>query len=501
MKLDKKYDIIIVGSGAGGGVVADMLSQKGLKCLIIESGSYRKAEHFNQQEKDMSAIYYNRGAVFSKNMHVALAAANAVGGSTSVYTGVSFRPPQDVLDKWKTNFGLDFLSPEFSNSTLDFLDSDLNIHELPDNEINENNQFFKVGAEKLGIEVKRLKLNIKNCEGQGFCNLGCTKDAKQGTLVVQIPRALANGAEIIHSAYVDKVTENKVYFKVSKAEVGETKNIIEPGNYEAEAKVIVLAAGVLNTPAILLRSKSNLKLNNPNIGRYITIHPAFNLHAIHEKKISNYTGFPKAYYIDQFSDSEGYYLETSFYYPGISAKNIPGWGAEHEEIMSNYDKMMSILILSHDNAEKNNHISINKKGNPILNYDVSAKTKANLVKAIQKAAEVFISAGCTAFILPATKQKITNQNKEQLNELIKEEFLDFAQTPLSTAHPQGGCRMGNDAANSVVDTDGKVRGTQSIYIADASLFPTSVKVNPYETVMLLATHVANQVYSRIKTNN
>jgi len=494
-RLEKIYDAIIVGSGAGGGVVADILSQRGLKCLIIESGAYRKAAHFNQKERDMSAIYYNRGAVFSKNMHVALAAANAVGGSTSVYTGVSFRPPQDVIENWKSDYGLSFLTNDFVNSTLDFFDKDLSIHELPDDQINQNNTLFKTSCESLGIEVKKLKLNIANCKGQSYCNLGCTVNAKQGTLVVQLPRAMENGAELVHHATVDKVSENMVYFSVRETVAGIKENLLPAGNYAASAQSIVLAAGVLNTPAILLRSSKFLNLRNRNVGRYLTIHPVFNLHAVHQNIISNHKGFPKAYYVDQFSESEGYFLETSFYYPGITAKNIPGWGEEHANLMEGYKKMMSILVLSHDKASYHNRISINRKGQYVINYSVSKETRASLVKAIQKAAEIFLEAGCTSLRLPATKRVIGSGGKGELSSLIQEKHLDFAQTPLSTAHPQGGCRMGVSPKNAVVDTNGKLFGSKSIYIADASLFPTSVKVNPYETIMLLATHVANQIVS------
>ena len=161
--------------------------------------------------------------------------------------------------------------------------------------------------------------------------------------------------------------------------------------------------------------------------------------------------------------------------------------------MARYDHMMSILILSHDKALYNNRIAINKKGQPVIDYSVSPETKNSLVMAIRKAAEIFIEAGCSSFRLPASNQLIGPENKNQLNNLIHEKYLDFAQTPLSTAHPQGGCRMGKSEHESVVDLNGKLWGTKSIYIADASLFPTSVKVNPYETVMLLATHVANQI--------
>lgn len=501
MEVQEKFQAIIIGSGAGGGVVADVLSQKGIKTLIIESGPYRKKEHFVHSERQMSSIYYNRGGVFSKNMSIGLAAANNVGGSTSVYTGVSFRTPKTVLEKWRKSFGLDFLSKDYVDNYFDYLDKDLNIHELDDSEINENNSLFKNAAESLGFHVKKLKINTQNCKGTSFCNLGCTEGAKQGTLEVQIPRALKNGAKLVHSAFVHKVSEHKVYFTVSKAKYGTADNYLQAGAYTASADVIVIAAGVLNSPAILLRSQKELSLKNDNIGRYISLHPVFNLHAINTDPISNNSGFPKAYYIDEFSESEGYYLETSFYFHGVTAKNIPGWGAENLEIMKNYHKMMSILILSHDKSEKGNRISINKKGQPVLNYSVSKKTKESLTKAIRKAVHIFIAAGCVQIKVPGANKIITPDDKENLGNLIRSENINFSLTPLSTAHPQGGCRMGADRKNSVCDTNGKVWGTKNIYVADASLFPTSVQVNPYETVMLMANHVAGQISARTITTN
>ncbi len=492
----KDYQVVVIGSGAGGGHLADYLAAKGINVLIIESGKYRKRTDFNQRERYMSGIYYNRGAYFSENLQIALAAANTVGGSTAVYTGVSFRLPEEIRQKWQNDFGLSFLTKEYTDRFFEQLEKDINVHELSENEINEHNQLFRSGAEKLNIEVKKLRINTRNCKGQGFCNLGCTEGAKQGTLEVQIPRAVINGADLIPMAYVNKITENKVFFTL-KEEYGYHEQILKPGQYEVSAEKIVLAAGVLNTPAILLRS-GNLISQNDNIGRYITLHPAFNLQAIHTKRIENKDGFPKAYYIDEFSEKLGFYIETSFYYPGISAKNIPVWGKKHLEMMRNYDKMMSILILSHDKAEKNNRIKINRKGLPVIDYSLGQELKQSLVNGIKKSAEIFFAAGAQKAWLPASKEAITEKNIAQIDEIINLDFLDLNKTPLSTAHPQGGCRMGISPEISLCDTKGKIWGTQSIYVADASLFPSSVKVNPYETVMLMANRVAESIYKELK---
>ncbi|MCH7512528.1 MAG: GMC family oxidoreductase [Bacteroidetes bacterium] len=493
---DTSYDIIIVGSGVGGGTVADYLSRagSGLRIAIIESGPFRKKEHFNQREIDMTALYYNRGAVLSENMEIGVAAANTVGGSSAVYTGVSFRPPESVLNRWRREFGMEFLTAEYVNRSLDEIEEDLNVHELPEREDNENNRLFRKGADALGIPVKRLKINTKGCLKQGFCNLGCTSGAKQGTLEVQIPRVLKRGVTLIYNAVVRTVEENAVNLVVRKAPENTIPNEIEEGEHRLYARYIILAAGTLNTPAILLRSAKKLHVSNPNMGRYLTLHPAFNINGIYTKTITNYRGFPKTWYIDAFSDSDGFYLETSFYFPGVTAKNNPGYGSMHRDIMRCYSKMMSILILIHDEAEYRNRIATDRRGNTVIDYTVSDSVRKSMIRALQESTKILFAAGCEKALIPGSdKTPVLPEDVPDIHLHIAEQYLNLTRTPLSSAHPQGGARMGTTPKHAVTDISGKVFGTQSIYVSDASLFPGSVKVNPYETVMLLAKWVAENV--------
>ena len=496
MKNNLTFDVIVVGSGVGGATFTDYLTRKNpnLKIAMLESGSYRTKESFNQREIDMTALYYNRGAVLTKNLQLGVAAGNTLGGSSAMYTGVSFRPPKEVMENWGKEFGLHFLTDDFVAKSLDEIEKDISVHELPKSWDNQNNQLFQVGAEKLGIPVKRLKINTKNCQQQGFCNLGCTTGAKQGTLEVQIPRILKRGIQLFCNTKVVSVEEGKVNVIVNDAPEGTLENSIEKGVYQFKAKKIILAAGVLNTPAILLRSAHLLGLRNKNIGRYLTLHPAFNINGIHSKVVSNYRGFPKTVYADHFSKTDGFYLETSFYFPGVTAKNNPGYGESHQEVMKNYNKMMSILILAHDKAEYHNRISIDKKGNTIINYKLSQHSKKALVKALKEATKIFFAAGCKKVLLPGSnKIPLLEGDLKDLDQHISQKHLNLYKTPLSSAHPQGGARMGKSNSDSVCDRYGKVHGTNSIYVSDASLFPTSVKVNPYETIMLLAKWVGENI--------
>jgi choline dehydrogenase-like flavoprotein len=496
------FDVIIVGSGVGGGTFADYFTRdnKALKVAILESGPYRDRSFFNQKELDMTGLYFDKGSVLSSNMQIGVAAANTVGGSSAVYTGVSFRPPESVLETWRKTFGLHFLSREYVEESLDEIEADIHVHELPRSMDNQNNSLFEKGAIACGIKVKRLRINIKDCQEQGFCNLGCTSGAKQGTLELQIPRVMERGVKLLANTTVTSIAENTVNCLIKDAPEGTISNEYPSGKHTFSARYIVLAAGVLHTPAILLRSLKNLSIPKKNLGRYLCLHPAFNINAVYKEEIKNYRGFPKSFYSDQFSESMGFYLETSFYYPGITAKNIPGYGKEHQEIMKAYAKMMSILILMHDKAESKNRISIDKNGNPIIHYSIADETKINLAKALQIAVKIFFEAGCTKAIIPgSSKMPLLSSDKDRLEELIQAKNLNFYKTPLSSAHPQGGARMAEDPSMGVCDTEGRVYGSSSIYVCDASLFPTSVEVNPYETIMLLAKHVAEGL--KKKTSN
>jgi len=501
MSLQSAYDIVIIGSGAGGGTAADVVSREtdpDTDILVLEGGPLWRHEQFTETERDMGRLYFSRGAKPSTNLTVNLAAASAVGGSTVVYTGVSFRPPDRVMARWRDEFGLDVLSDDFVDGTLDEIEEDLNVHELPRDWDNDNNRLFKEACDDLGIPAKRLRLNLDGCEGLGFCNLGCRVGAKQGTMEVQLPRAVDRGVQLVHNAWVDRITRDTVHFTVQEAPPRTAPNVVAEGDHQVSADTIVVAAGALNTPALLQRSQDGLGWQNPNVGRYLTLHPTYNVNAIYPEAITNYRGFPKTWYVDEFSGSEGYYLETSFYYPGVTAKNLPGFGAQHERFMRRYNQMMSILILADDPPRADNRITTDRSGDPVLDYTVPEPVRPALAKGLRRSARIFMAAGCTEMMLPGCRKEVLMpEDEDQLDTLITPDTLNFHQSPLSSAHPQGGARMGADPAQTVVAPDGRLHGLDSVYVADASLFPTSVKVNPYETVMLLATHVAEQVADRV----
>ncbi|MCC6144635.1 MAG: GMC family oxidoreductase N-terminal domain-containing protein, partial [Candidatus Hydrogenedentes bacterium] len=315
MGTEKNYDILIVGSGAGGGTVAARLvplAQAGAKIALLESGPHFTREYFTQREIEMMGLLWQGGAWPTKNGAITMATGKGVGGSTMMYTGVTFRLPDEVLQEWN----LPSLTAKDLTPRFDRLEQEISVGEPTPDMINDNNRLFREGCEKLGYPVETLQLNLKNCQQFGFCNVGCASGGKQSTLEVQIPAAVHGGIELIPNCHVSAIGDGAVTAEVSPAPEGTEPNPWAPGDYTIRARQIVLAAGSPGSPALLLRSGFGEAF--PTLGQYFTLHPALTVYGVYPEAIKNYRGFPKTYFTPHFSDAHHYYIETAFYYPFIT---------------------------------------------------------------------------------------------------------------------------------------------------------------------------------------
>ena len=494
-----EYDIVIVGSGAGGGTVASRLaslSKSGARIAILDEGPYFPKEYLTQREVEMMDLFKNGGAWPVKDGTITMSTGKAVGGSTLMYTGVTFRLPYDVCMDWS----VEGLTPEDLKPRFDRLEKEIHVIEPDEQMENDNNRLFKEACEKLGWPYEKIPLNIKNCEGMGFCNLGCAKGNKQGTLAVQIPEAEQAGIEIIPNCSVEKISKQTIHANIRKAPKGTKSGNYNSGKVEIKAKTIVLSAGTNGSPAILMRSGFHKEL--PAIGKYITLHPAMVVSGIYPESISNYKGFPKIYYTQAFSHSHDYYIETANYYPFITTKNLGLWGSDLKYVMKQYNHLMTVLLLAHDEALPENHIELDKNGEAQIDYKLSQKTIDSLIHSQIQAARIFKAAGCKELVIPCAKKmffKSAEIDDKELEQFISSQYFIPNKTPVASAHLQGGCRMGNDPRTSVTDSWGRVHGHDWLYVADGSLFPKSSHVNPYLTIMALADRVAERIVEKAKS--
>lgn len=490
---DRRYDVAIIGSGAGGGTVAQALVpvvESGGRVLVVEKGPRFEDRDFTGDELDMApALYEDGGGFLTSDGTLSLAMGTAYGGSTVVYTGTSLTAPERVIREWNVA-GLEHADLVARSEKYKAAN---NVHLLPPEEINDNNRLFVEGCREAGYRAEQFGVNVKGCRGSSLCNLGCPNAAKQGTNRVQLPAAEAGGVEVVTRAEALEVGEGRLRVRVSAKREG-TKGLAsewDPGEYEVRADTVVVAAGCVGSAALLLRSGMGPDL--PRLGEGFTCHPALILVAEHATAITNDVGHPKSYFVDR-AHEEGWVLETCMYFPFVTAKNLTGFGEEHSRLMRAFPRLQMILVLAADKAVPGNRIAVDKSGRPVVHYSFTPAVVDSMVSATKAAARIFFGAGAVRVHAPPADPPLLERGEmTRLDERIHARHFLPGRVSVAAAHLMGGCGMGSDPSRSVTDDRGRVHGAPWLRVADASLFPDSVEINPYLTVMALADRVAEGI--------
>ncbi|MSP92813.1 MAG: hypothetical protein EXR79_13580 [Myxococcales bacterium] len=498
-----EVDVVVIGSGAGGGAAIQALGplvHAGKKVLLLEKGPRFDHTQFSGQELDMAGTLYAAGGGFpTADRAITLAFAEGLGGSTLVYTGTSVRPPRRVIDGWKVP-GLEYrdlvhrLARFERQNGVDF---------VPDAKINDNNRLFAEGCRKLGWTPEQFAVNLRGCRGSSLCNLGCPNGAKQGTAYVQIPMAERAGVEVVTRARVLRVAPAPAgptggQGGVLDVEVDGTPvpmgapSTWAPGRWIVQAKDVIVACGAVHTPALLLRSGLGATL--PALGRWWTCQPAHILVGEHDRPLTNAVGHPKSFLWEERIVEDRYFLEACMYFPFVTAKNLTGFGPEHERLLKAYERLQMILVLACDDALPDQRVAIDAAGDPVVHYRLTDATVTAMVKATRAAARIFFAAGAKAVHAPSARPTLlTRDEQDRIDERVHERHFHRGAVSVSAAHLMGGCRMGEDTATAVTTPLGQVHGVPWLHVADASLFRTALEINPYLTVMALAEHVADAV--------
>ena len=230
----------------------------------------------------------------------------------------------------------------------------------------------------------------------------------------------------------------------------------------------------------------------------MTVHPALTLYGVMPGEVEGFRGYPKAFFTDEFAESHHYLIETAFYFPGVTAKNLPGFGLAHREWMKLYARLACLIVLELDEPGEENRVAL-RRGQPIVHYRLSETSIQHLMRSMRSAAQVFFAAGAERALVPAARQaevRATTSDAVLAEEIHRRYFLK-GRVPLASAHPQGGCRMGRSIESAVVNSWGQLYGARNIFVCDASVFPTSVNVNPYLSVMAFADRTAEHITQSI----
>ena len=491
--IEQQVDIVIVGSGAGGGTVASELGplcKGGVKVLVLEKGPQLEEHEYTGREIEMAAaLYEESGGVLTAEGTMTLAFGRAYGGSTVVYTGTSLVVPERVIRKWNVP-GLEYADVA---RRAEKYKGQNNVHLLEPDLLNDNNRLFVEGCRAAGYHAEQFPLNINGCKGSSLCNLGCPNAAKQGTHRVQLPAAERSGVEVVTRADVRRVEERAVVVRVDEKRPGDKglPSSWAPGEYRVRAKVVVVCGSAVGSPSLLLRSGYGSRL--PALGRGFTCHPAHILVGEHERPITNDVGHPKSFFLDR-AVQEGYVLETCMYFPFTTAKNLTGFGPDHSALMHAFPRLQMILVLACDKAVPENRVTVDRAGNPVVHYTFTRETIAAMVRATRASAKIFFGAGALRVQVPSAEAPlIERKDAGRMDQLIDATHFLPGKVAVTAAHLMGGCGMGRTATDSVTDAWGRVHGVPWLRVADASLFPDALEINPYLSIMAVADRVAEQV--------
>jgi choline dehydrogenase-like flavoprotein len=489
-------DTVVVGSGAGGGVVAGELADAGHEVIVIEKGPYVAEDGFTQRELEMMLQLYEKGgALRTKNAAIGVLAGSCLGGGTTINWTGALRTPDYVLAEWAHEHGnLHLLTAEFRNS-IEAVERATHVG-LEESHVDRKGELLRLGAQKLGYVVNTYPRNVKGCDPKhcGYCNFGCQLGAKQGTLKTYLQRTFNQGARILVGTEVARVVT-----EAGRARGVEALHRKPDGTVHrvtVRAKRVVVAAGSLHTPALLRRSG----LTHEHIGRNLFIHPAAAVVARYPDPVRAWSGSMMPVACDEFTRLDGNYG-----FKLINAPLHPGWlcgvawrsGADHKERMLESSRIASVgaFVRERDTGR----IELDASGQPVVDYWPSTYDMQHLVRGLQEAARIHFEAGAELLYLPGYRRFDTSEGKRKLEALLEEmaaSGLEPNLLPVLTAHQMGTCRMGGDAARHPVTPGGETREIKNLFVADASTFPTCSGANPMPSVQHIAHFTARGIAAR-----
>ena len=493
-------DVVIIGSGAGGGVSAEIFSQAGYRVLLIEEGPLKTARDFNMQEKEAYPQLYQESAGRKKlDKAINILQGRSVGGSTTVNWTTSFRTPEKTLKYWQVNLGIkrhdyESLAPWFKK-----MEQRLNIApwQIP---ANANNQTIANGAKKLGWSYSSIARNVKGCANLGYCGLGCPINAKQSMLVTTIPAALKAGAELIYKARVERLTYQQD--TVTGCELLAMDDFGQPitgKKIKVKAPLVILSAGAIGSPAVLLRSK----VPDPNklIGKRTFLHPTLISAAVMPEAVNGYAGAPQSIYSDHFlwpeTNEMGFKIEAAPLHPLLTSTVLTSFGQQHFDLMQQFPHIQGSIALLRDGFDEQSvggEVVLDDYGFPKLKYELNDYFWKSARKALLAMAEMQFAAGAKQ-VLPIHLYSKPYRSWSEAKTAIEKLSMKPLEALVFSAHVMGGCAMGSDTKSSVVDEDGRYHHLQGLYIFDGSIFPTSIGANPQLSIYGMVAKLATQLAS------
>ncbi|TAN35092.1 FAD-binding protein [bacterium] len=482
-------DVVVVGSGAGGAVAARHLAEAGLRVIVLEEG-----EHFDRRDfsgpttERLRRFYRGNGLTFTIGLPtISLPIGRGVGGTTLINSGTCFRTPDFVLDAW----GID---REEMAPLFDEVEKILHVAPVGADIMGANGEVMDAGRRELGYSGGPIRRNARGCHGSGVCAFGCPLDAKLGMHVTYLPLAAQAGARIISGCRVGGIVIEDGRAVGVKGSIldPETGAVQRDARFEVRAKSVVLAAGAVYTPVMLMHQR--LANSSGQVGRNLRIHPGCGVLGVFDRDLHAWKGVMQSYYVDERL-RDGILVEATYPPPGVgySTGGISGNGTDLKDMLARYKQTAAAGLIISDTGT--GRVRSAPGAGLLITYDLHRNDLRKTLEGIRLAAEIYLAAGAEEVhtLLPG----MPAVRKAAELTAVTEGRWTAADLKLSAYHPMGTCRMGKDPRTSVVDEHGHAHDVPGLVIADASVLPGSTYVNPQITIMALAARSAQRLAAEL----
>ena len=497
-------DVVIVGTGAGGGTAAEILSDAGLHVVLIEEGPLATSSDFHMREAEAySQLYQESSARKTKDKAINILQGRCVGGGTTVNWTSSFRTPAATLEHWAREFdirgfGVADLAPWFARMEQRLGISSWLVA------ANENNSALRRGANVLGISSGEIQRNVKGCWNLGYCGMGCPTNAKQSMLVTTIPAALARGATLVTRARAWTIEHGNAR-ATSVHCIGLDPSGTDPiaRKIIVHAPTFIVSAGAIGSPALLIRSKAP----DPHgtVGKRTFLHPTVVSAALMPDRVDGFAGAPQSIYSDHYLERPpdgplGYKLEAPPLHPILVATTLPGHGVAHASWMRELAHMHVLIALMRDGFHARSpggSVGLESDGSPVLDYRLDEFFWEGARRAFASMAQMQFAAGAKT-VMPLHSAAASYSSWPAAKAGIAALALEPLQASVVSAHVMGGCPLGPDPKRAVIDPSGRHHHLENLYVFDGSLFPTSVGANPQLSIYGITAKLATELAARLK---
>lgn len=495
-------DVCVIGTGCGGASLAARLAERGRDVVLLEQGGYYTSRDFDQREVNMLAkIDGARGLDASHDLSASLTYGNNVGGASVHYWADSYRTPADRLELWEREHGLEghdlaTLTPHFEQ-----IERDLHVHTVDDSYVNRMNALLKQGADALGWRVAKVPQARSGCARSGFCMQGCAYDAKQSQLVTYVPRALAAGARLYADARVERLALDGARVRAVEAVVLERATGRPRGpTVRVEAKAVVVAAGGYGTPTLLL--KQGLKDRLPALGERFFCNPCPMVHALFDEDVIMWRNIPAAWGVEEFRLARteggryregGYLLMANQLQPATLGAVLPGFGGSHRDVMRSLPRVGGTICWIDDAEAGRVWLDGDRRR---VHVPLTGGNELRIRDAWRKQARLLFAVGARELLFgDAADSRI--KRAADIDAAVDAIDLRPGRNVFAAPHPGGGARMGPDARASVIGFDHRVHGTDNLYVADGSAFPSPPSVDPSVSIMAFSLVAADHIHAAL----